>query len=166
VTTLERLVEDLDALERDWTAIERACSEVPATLVHGDFRPRNAYLRSDGTRLNLFPIDWEHAGWGVPAVDLTRIDLPTYWTTVREFWPDVRLADVQRLGRVGQIFRRLAAIRWMSPQLAYDTPQWLSGAMANLQVFHAQLTDAVRRLRGPNRRSTRDAPQGRGTMHA
>ena len=83
VKRLKRLVADLDALERDWTTIERACSDVPATVVHGDFRPRNAYLRSDGTQLHVFPIDWEHAGWGVPAADLTRIDLPTYWMTVR-----------------------------------------------------------------------------------
>jgi len=134
--------------------------------VHGDFRPRNAYLRSDGTQLHVFPIDWEHAGWGVPAADLTRIDLPTYWMTVRASWPGLRLVDVERLGRVGQIFRRLAAIHWMTPQLAYDRPDWLRGALVNLQAFHVQLADATRAVRGRQRHPARDAARPGGTTHA
>jgi len=100
----------------DWVAA--ACAGVPSTLVHGDFRPKNAYLRDDGAGMCLFPIDWEMAGWGVPAADLTRVDLRAYWAVVRERWPDVDLGTVERLALFGQIFRLLAGIGWAATNFA------------------------------------------------
>ena len=146
VPTLRRLVSDLDRLEGGWATIERACAGVPATLVHGDFQPKNAYVRAGANEPALFTIDWEMAGWGVPAVDLIRIDLVTYWSVLQPSWPDVRLEDVRRLAAVGRVFRQLAAIRWVSPQLAYDTGLCLSRPMSWLRIYHARLADAVREL--------------------
>jgi aminoglycoside phosphotransferase (APT) family kinase protein len=146
VTTLRRLVADLDGLEQRWTSIERACTGVPATLAHGDFQRKNAYIRIGASGPELFAIDWETAGWGVPAVDLTRIDLGTYWSVVHPCWRDVRLEDVQRLAAVGRIFEQLAAIRWVSPELSYDTGLYLRRPMSWLRVFHDRLADAALEL--------------------
>jgi len=147
VTLLERLAADLDLLETEWPRIERACAGAPATLTHSDFRPKNARIRSEGQRLQLFPIDWELAGWGVPAADLTRIDLRSYWSVARAFWPDLRFEDVHRLARAGQVFQCVAAIRWDADQLVYETPLCLSRPLASLRVVHTWLNDALQALR-------------------
>jgi len=149
VRALRLLVADLDRVERGWVRIERACTGVPATLVHGDFQRKNTYIRNGASGPELLAIDWETAGWGVPAVDLTRIDLPTYWSVLRRWWPTVRLEDVRRLASVGRVFLQLAAIHWVSPELAYDTPPYLSRPLSWLRVLHGRLADGLRELGGP-----------------
>ncbi len=144
---LHRIVNDLDALEADWARVERACAGAPATLVHGDFRPKNAYLRQTRDGLGLFPIDWETAGWGVPAADLTRIDLPSYASVLHAcWWPGVRLDDVKRVAAAGEIFRSLVAMFWEAPQLAYRDYRWLMRPISCFRVFHERLCHDVRRL--------------------
>jgi len=144
--TLGRLASDLDRLQSAWAALERASTGLPATLVHGDLRRKNLYIRNGAGQTALYAIDWETAGWGVPAADLARIDLPTYWSVVRSVWPDVGLEDVRLLGAVGRIFLELIGIRWVSPQLGYDSPLYLSRPMSWLRVMHGRLSDAVREL--------------------
>ena len=129
-----------------WAGIEAACTGVPATLTHGDIQRKNIYIRSVANGPALFLIDWETAGWGMPASDLPLVDLPTYWSVVRPFWPHVRLKDVQRLAVVGRIFLQLAGIRWVSPELAYDRALYLSRPTAWLRVLHERIADAVREL--------------------
>jgi hypothetical protein len=143
VALLGTLASQLDLLERRWGWLEESCPRVPSTLVHGDFRPKNAYIRRDQGEARLFPIDWEMAGWGVPAADLTRVDVTAYWEVVREPW-SVDLPAVRRLGAVGQVFRFLAAISWASPGLAYDSPEFLSLPVADMRALQARLSDAVR----------------------
>ena len=148
VQLLRRLLECLERLEVEWPRIEAACAGVPATLTHGDFRAKNAYVRAGASGLELFPIDWETAGWGIPAVDLTKIDLKAYWSVVCRVWPDTRPEVLRRLAALGRVFLELAAISWVSPQLAYDTPVYLVRPMSWLRVFHQRLSAAVRALRG------------------
>jgi len=148
VRLLRRLLEGLERLDRSWRGIETACAGVPATLTHGDFRAKNACVRAGPSGLELFPIDWETAGWGIPAVDLTKIDLKAYWSTVRLMWPDARPEVLRRLAAVGRIFLELAAIRWVSPQLAYDSPVYLVRPLSWLRVFKQRLGAAARALRG------------------
>ncbi|HEV2751897.1 MAG TPA: phosphotransferase [Gemmatimonadales bacterium] len=147
-TMLAHLVVDLDALEAAWSGIERACTGIPATLTHGDIQRKNMYVRSAarGGGAELFFIDWEMAGWGVPAPDLTLVDLPTYVSAVRPSWPGVRLEDVQRLAAVGRIFRQVAGIRWVSPALAHPDAQCLIRPMAWLRVLHERLVAALHEL--------------------
>jgi hypothetical protein len=145
VDLLRRMISDLKALEGGWAGIEQACAGVPATLAHGDFRGKNAYIRKGRDGLALFPIDWETAGWGVPATDLTRVDLPSYTSVIHAcWWPDVSLQTVERLASVGHVFRLLAAIFWISPQLAYEDYRYLMRPIACLRVFQQRLADAVR----------------------
>src|ERR1051326_4169189 len=101
VKQLQAVLDGLQRLESDWSLIESRCVGLPSTLVHGDFRPKNVYLRPNGAGLACYPIDWETAGGGVPAADLTRIDLATYWSVAREWREGLSLATVHRLGHVG-----------------------------------------------------------------
>ncbi len=140
---LKTIVSQHDLLEARWGWLEESCRRAPSTLVHGDFRPKNAHIRRDAGGARLFPIDWETAGWGVPAADLTRVDIAAYWSVVRECW-SLDLQAIRRLATVGQVFRFLAAISWVSPYLAYDTSRMLSFPMSSIRALQAQLSDAMR----------------------
>jgi hypothetical protein len=139
VSALKQLLADLTTLERRWSTLDAACGSAPATLVHGDVQRKNMYIRG----ADLFLIDWETAGWGVPGPDLALVDLTTYWSVVGPVWAGVRLEDLQRLAAVGEIFRQLAAIRWVSPELANPQAVCLIRPMSWLRVFHERLTGAV-----------------------
>jgi Phosphotransferase enzyme family len=144
VTLLQAVLDRLQRLASDWSLIESLCVGLPATLVHGDFRPKNVYLRRNGAGLACYPIDWETAGWGVPAADLTRIDVAAYWSAARESRADLSLDTVQRLATLGQVFRTIAAIDWESASLRFETRRMISQPLASLAVLLARLTDAVR----------------------
>src|SRR5213079_1835942 len=51
VSALERLATDLDALDDGWARLEAACAGVAATVTHGDYRLRHAYVRRRATGL-------------------------------------------------------------------------------------------------------------------
>ena len=141
---LEAIVAQCGALESRWGQLEDACPGLPSTLVHGDFRPKNAHIRRDRAGISLFPLDWETAGWGAPAADLTRVDIAAYWSVVRERWPGVTVPALRRLARAGWVFQWLAALGWGSPDLARDDYDFVRHAMACLEVYQIKLGDAIR----------------------
>lgn len=134
----ERIIAQLDRLEARWEFVSGLCHDAPATLVHCDFRPKNVFIRSDGTGLVAF--DWETAGWGAPGPDLTRIDVVAYWQAVRTPWA-VSLETVRRWALGGHVFQTLAAIDWESTELVFDTPETLAQPVASLNVLSRDLAD-------------------------
>jgi phosphotransferase family enzyme len=143
VVLLESIRSAQDDLESHWDWIEEACAGLPATLVHGDFRPRNVFVRREASGPACYPVDWETAGWGVPAADLAFMDPTAYWTVARSQGEDVTLETVQRLRAVGRVFRGLASIDWESVSLEFDSSEVLSKVMASLAVLAPRLTSAV-----------------------
>jgi hypothetical protein len=152
VELLLSVVAQCDSLERRWDDLAEWCKGAPATLVHGDFRPKNVYVRSDVSETNVFVIDWETAGWGAPAVDLApprglsssrHLDLMTYWSIVHEHWPTLSLETIGRLVIAGTIFRRLAAIDWASLDLASN----VEIALARLRIYQGETTDAMQAIK-------------------
>jgi hypothetical protein len=93
--------------------------------------------------MTVLPIDWETAGWGLPAADLARVDVDAYADIVREWWPGVDITAVRRLARVGRVFRFLAAIGWESASLDYDTADLLSQPIASIAVLDRGLAEAT-----------------------
>src|SRR5205814_6353694 len=94
VDALERLAADLEILDDGWSRLEEACAGVPATVTHGDYRLRHAYVRHRATGLDLLLLNWEMAGWGVPTVDLTHIDLDAYLAVIQPTSPVLELEDL------------------------------------------------------------------------
>jgi hypothetical protein len=152
IAFLHALVALCNAVERRWPELEEICAAAPSTLVHGDFRPRNVFVHAapsgqEGRR--LLPIDWETAGWGVPAADLApkreqpQVDLDTYCRIVRERWSgfDTRLA--LRLMWVGLIFRQLAAIEWAALSLVYPDTEIMEQSVVRLGFYHEELGRAL-----------------------
>jgi len=144
IAMLQGVVAVLNALELRWTRVEAMCVGLPATVVHGDFRPKNVYLRPNGNGLACFPIDWETAGWGVPAIDLTRIDVAGYWACAREWRPGLDLDTVRRLASIGHVFRAVAAIDWETATFRYDSRRMFSRELSSIQVLVHRLSEAAR----------------------
>jgi hypothetical protein len=163
---LEELVVELDELEDGWGALDEALDGAPETLVHGDFNGKNLRVSTSETGAAIEVFDWEDAGWGVPAVDLAQVavpstylsanpDLDSYFSVVRERWPQSNLQALGRLACTGTVFRAMAALDWDSSNLAHD---WASGFVMNMRLYRAEMThalDAVGWDRGSRRASGR-----------
>lgn len=141
---LAAIVSHCDAIEARWTRVEEDCAHAPHTLVHGDLRPKNGYLKANGGGLSLLPIDWETAGFGPPATDLPRVDLATYWDVVREGWPELGYDGVERLAAAGRLLWELAAVNWESEALASDSERGRSHGVMNLDAVRGRLVAAAR----------------------
>jgi hypothetical protein len=144
---LRAVVSQGDALELRWDEVEKSCAGLPATLVHGDFRRKNLCVRTGQAGTALFAVDWEMAGWGVPAADLApsrgvvaQVNLPVYWSIVREHWPGLDVRALERLANVGTIFRRLAAVHWA----CWAAARWPAKVIDSMRVSQAEMAHAVR----------------------
>jgi aminoglycoside phosphotransferase (APT) family kinase protein len=139
--TLAQLVDQLNDIEARWHSVRRRCATMPTVLVHGDFRPKNVFVQHDGTGLVAF--DWETAGWGPPAADLTKVDVNEYWAAVRETWAAVGLATILEWAALGWVFQMLAAIDWKSSELAVDTAEALAPPLTSLQLWADRLAESL-----------------------
>jgi len=147
---LKELIVELEAIERGWDDVDAACAGVPATLVHGDYRPKNVHVRFTGGAVQCFPLDWETAGWGCPAVDLCDVDPDIYRSGVAHAWPHVSRDDLLRLASVGRAFRWMAAIDWESSCLQFPYPE---KHLMRLSVYRSGLAEAMRGIDARNARS-------------
>ena len=152
-TILNALLEQLDVVESRWPAIERACQGLPVTLVHGDFRPKNVRIRDTHVGAALYVLDWEMAGWGVPAADLASaigpamtvaIDPEVYRDALRERWPDLDDHALQRLAILGRIFQGLAGAQWSSASLVFEAVSHLIRPVGAMRHYRANLAEAMR----------------------
>lgn len=151
---LDGLLARLDDLAGHWDRLEAICHGVPPTLVHGDFNGRNIRLASGRGEATVAVFDWEVAGWGVAAVDLAQVtmpssqlsanpDVPAYWAAVRERWPTVSLETSWRLAYCGTAFRTLAAMSWIADDLANDGAH---ACLGDMRLYAAELEGALERL--------------------
>jgi ATP-binding cassette subfamily B protein len=151
---LDGLLGRFEQLDEDWERLDTASTGLPATLVHGDFNGKNVRVQPspDGPRLVVF--DWEDAGRGAPSIDLAQViapscriaaspDLATYWSVVRDQWPECDLADIERVATCGAVFRAIAVIAWDANHLAHP---WADAFLPNLQLYERELTHALDRL--------------------
>lgn len=118
---LEAILAHCDYLSAHWGRLASICQGMPQTLVHGDFIGKNVVVRSSRDGIIFLPYDWEKAGWGIPAEDISRVDIPTYWSTVRDYWPGLGAKAFKRLANVGRVFRCLVFLHWIAPSLADES---------------------------------------------
>jgi len=156
---LDILLEQFDDLDEHWGRLERDCAGVPPTLIHGDFNGKNLRIQAAPSGPRVVAFDWADAGLAVPAVDLAQVatpsfrmsaspDLATYWSVVRERWPDCDRADIERLANCGAVFRALAVITWDANHLA---EAWADAFLPNLQIYQTELVSALDHLGWPVR---------------
>jgi hypothetical protein len=158
LVVLESIVSHCNVLESCWSKVKRFCDRMPQTLVHSDFRQSNIRVRNGQTGIALLPFDWEMAGRGVPAADLTyfkQADLAIYWSEARRSWPYLGIQDIQQLANFGRIFRALADINWKSWAFEYSWENWplkhrllkdkqIKWAVIDMKIDEAIIADAMR----------------------
>ena len=108
--------------------------------------PVQAQLRVQmrGGRLVLFPLDWETAGWAVPAADLAeKIDLDTYLSVVNPTWPDIHREQWQALRSYGRVFRIIATVEWATVGL---DGVWLRRPLNYLETYNEWLAQTLQDL--------------------
>ena len=143
VGDIRAVIAECDLLEFRWSRLEELCAGMPATLVHGDFRDKNVHLRAAPSGTAVLPLDWEHAGRAAPAADLTSVDLVAYQSAVGEAWPTSNWRTIQGQAHAGRIFRRLAAIDWISGCFGSDSRVLLLKPIAHLSIHRARLAEEL-----------------------
>src|SRR5439155_19469965 len=154
LAVLDRLLDQFDALDEPWGRLERDCSGLPPTLIHGDFNGKNLRVQTAPSGPRVVAFDWADAGLAVPAVDLAQVatpsfrmsaspDLAAYRSVVHERWPECDQADIERLANCGAVFRALAVITWDANHLA---EAWADAFLPNLQIYQAELVRALDHL--------------------
>lgn len=141
---LRRTLKACEVAESRWPQIEVFCRHFPKTLVHGDFVSKNLRIREGHSGLLLLALDWEHAGWAIPAADLHSdlFDAGSYWCTLRQSWPDTDERDIELLRFYGWLFRLAMGISWISYNFV-RTPR--SSTLATLEYYADSLEKALRR---------------------
>lgn len=140
---IEKILGNCEFLKINWDKITNICEEIPSTLVHGDFISKNVAVRNTRNGLSILPFDWEKAGWGCPAEDISRIDIPTYQATTQEHWPGIDFTTLMDIANVGKIFRCLVYIDWIAPQLGEKE---IKSPMDHLKLCETWLTDLIQTI--------------------
>jgi aminoglycoside phosphotransferase (APT) family kinase protein len=140
VAQLEAILSACDRLESVWSTVEEICAALPSTLVHGDFGAKNVRVRADSAELQLLPLDWDSAGWGVAASDLSQTDVTTYWSVARARWPRLKPKTLGRLATLGRIFLALESITGEVDALSSD---WVDGVMRKMRVYESEISGAL-----------------------
>lgn len=136
---VQSVISQCNFLESHWKQIERWCAQMPRTLVHGDFKPRNVVIRTTPQGPSLLTFDWETSGWGVPAEDLAYIDLGAYHAIAKRCWPKVTMQALQCMKIVGRIFRGLSEFCWESVKFE---PHW-EVSTVKLRVYQMRMAEGI-----------------------
>lgn len=156
----------LSKLEDRWEELEGTWRELPRTLVHGDFQPKNLRLSSGAAARRLMVFDWEEAAWGSPAIDLMQAPgsrlhfaanpcLESYRRASAEHGVAAQPSALRRLAEVGRVLRCLTAIDWLSMDLDGDR-----GQDAADRRFVLKLQAYLSWLAGPDGRRRRTPSRG------
>ncbi|HEX6810044.1 MAG TPA: phosphotransferase [Planctomycetota bacterium] len=143
VAVLQAVLARTAFLQSVWDRVERLCAAMPRTLVHGDFAAKNVFVRAEPAGLELFVIDWEKIGWGVPAIDLSSLAREPAQQIEPSIYADAaRLppGEVAEWAVAGSIFRMLLAMEWSSQSLAF---RWPAKPVGNLQLYLREMERAL-----------------------
>lgn len=140
---LQRILAHFDLIDRRWETVCALDARLPKGLIHGDFKDGNLRVRETARGEVLLVFDWEEAGWGLPGIDLWRLDTEDYRRTVRARWPGLTRDGVLRLSALGKLLWCLKAIDWEGESLA---SAWIEETMDwRVRIYEEHLADALER---------------------
>jgi hypothetical protein len=138
--TLKTILSHCEVLELHWQQVKDICDGMKSTIVHGDFSAKNVRVRRGSHGLEIFPLDWDAAGWGIAAADLSQTDVAVYWSVARHYWPELTLQAVKRHANVGRIFWALEPVTGEAETL---TSEWLDNVMRKMRAYEAEIACAL-----------------------
>ncbi|TAK96942.1 MAG: hypothetical protein EPO07_13995 [Verrucomicrobia bacterium] len=146
LASLEKLVTQLDALEARWPELHAACDGLTPTVVHGDLVTKNVSVRANPDGLELLVFDWEYAGWGVPATDLSQFvgrtlspDLEVFCAATHGPLHGGADQNIRRLAECGKFFRLIDDIHWASSLLTFESHLFLEKPASYLKSYQPRL---------------------------
>jgi len=140
---LNTIVSRCEYLSMHWSQLTCACQGMPETLVHGDFIKKNVGVRTGRDGIMFLPFDWEKAGWGIPAEDISRVDIPTYWKIVQDYWPGLSIQNLERLANAGKVFRCIVFLEWIAPRLQHESVEQPLSDLRRCETWLASLFRAA-----------------------
>ena len=153
VRLLGNLVMNLEEVEALWPEVETLLDGHPRALVHGDFVVKNLRVRPAAGGSVLAVIDWETAGWGVPAADLAQFvgrcaspDLDVYASLVARAHPGTPAGDIRRLAVIGTLLRMVHKVYWLTLSMVGDTGCDLAEPLQCLTLYGPQFARALHGL--------------------
>lgn len=139
-SVVESINDHCEYLKNNWKQFTEIDRGIPNTLVHGDFIENNVRIQTNKDKIFVIPFDWEKAGWGIPAEDISNVDIQSYWSTVHEQWPDLSLNNLRRIAQIGKIYRCIVYLDWISPRLANTS---IEQPLADLRQCEVWLIDLL-----------------------
>lgn len=139
---LTSILRQYDAVEQLWPRIWLSCGAMTPTFVHADFHNANISIARDGDGSVLLAFDWESAGVGPPAIDLSLpgIDVAGYASLVERQWPGLEPGFAPRMVIIGRLFQLFELIDWESRSLSGE---WLHRPLKHMTIYEACLAAAV-----------------------
>jgi hypothetical protein len=139
---LDMIVKQCTLIELHWEDVERFCEGIPKTLVHGDFVGKNVRVQHRQAGDVLLALDWETAGYGIPAPDLEYLDTTAYHSVISGFWPFLDVEKTRRMAELGRILRLLHLVFWASVGLSHP---WAQKTTRNyMSIYKYWLDESLR----------------------
>jgi hypothetical protein len=145
--TLADTLDLINSIASNWDSIASLYERLPHCVIHGDFKSKNIHLRSDQQQTSVLVFDWEYAGWGIPGIDMWRLDEDQYLAAVKNHWPQTDITTIHELKLLGSIFRFIDSYFWEVQRLHHPVyPISKLKLEQNLSIFNLQMADALQML--------------------
>lgn len=118
LSTLQRVVEQARMLEATWDELEGFGLGFPPALAHGDLTSKTVLISPPSSGRRLSVMDWDLAGWGVPASDVAAADVECYGQTIGASWGQISSTTWQAFAAMGTVFRHILWIEATSCALS------------------------------------------------
>ncbi len=148
---LEASAKQCDVIEAHWGELEQCCDRMPRVVAHDDFAAKNVRFCQGPAGPALLVFDWEHAGWGLPAIDLAEVgentvspDLGAYAAVLSRDFRDLTFQDVHCWEVWGKILRLIDSFYWNGFRLVFDSYDWLERPLSTLTIYRASMDEALR----------------------
>jgi hypothetical protein len=120
-----------------WSDVDALLGVLPATLVHSGMAEKNIRIVPDPRRPAVLAFDWEQAGWGCPAADLSMVDLESYAVRARL---RIDLPEARLLAAVGELLWCFAGVPGERPNLLGS---WPHRAVGKLEAYLDRVRTAM-----------------------
>ena len=143
IASLRRLIDQTHVVESMWDELDSFSHRFPPALVHGDFTRKNVLVSAPGRGRRLSVLDWDIAGWGVPAPDIAGADLDAYRRTIGAAWGAFSATTWRAFASMGAVFRY---ILWIEATSAALSDPWVERPVRRLEWYRSGLISAIRDL--------------------
>lgn len=135
--SIRQMSDALAAVLDGWAGFSAALDRLPDAVVHSGIAGKNVRVSRVGAPAVL-AFDWEQAGWGCPAADLSKVDLASYSARRGR-----ALAGLDEARSVGEVLWCAAAIPGERANLLGE---WPHRAAAKVEYYLDRVNEALPRL--------------------